>query len=42
MKDFICDKIITPINNFADRHIDTARHFGFIIAIIALIVSIVK
>lgn len=42
MIDFIHDKIITPINNFADRHIDTARHFAFIIAIIALIVSIVK
>lgn len=42
MSDFIYDKIIIPMNKFADKHPKGIRNFQWIIAIIALIVSIAK
>ena len=38
MNDFIDNKIITPMNNFADRH----PNLPMIISILALLASILK
>ena len=42
MGDFIDEKIIIPMNNFADEHPKGVHHFQLAISIIALIVAIAK
>lgn len=42
MSDFIHDKIIVPMNNFAEKHLKFISQASLVISIISIIISIIS